>query len=185
MSSNGVSPVNKASEQLRAGAAGWRLRAETFWAARTQQEQKFLAVGGVVVGVLLFYAILVGPALDGRAALQKSLPKLRQDAAEVQALAGQAARVKQQSVLQVPPMTRDGLSASLAARGLNPASLSLTGEYAKLQLNGAQFAGLVSWLDALRRENRIAVQEASITAKDEAGLVDASITLHQRVTAQP
>jgi general secretion pathway protein M len=40
----------------------------------------------------------------------------------------------------------------------------MTGEYAKLQLNGVSFANLVAWLDAQRRENRIAVQDAAITA---------------------
>ena len=184
MSKLATNSLNQATEQMRLGLAGWRLRAFTFWNARTAQERRFLSVGAVLAALLLFYAIFIGPALDGRAALRKSLPELRQQAAEMQALALQAGRVAQQTVLQVPPMTRDSLATSLAARGLNPASLSLTGEYAKLQLNGAQFAGLVNWLDALRRENRIAVQDASIVAQDTPGLVDATITLHQRASPQ-
>ena len=41
------------------------------------------------------------------------------------------------------------------------------------------FASVMLWLDGLRREGRVAVQEAKITAQGKAGLVDASLTLHQ------
>jgi general secretion pathway protein M len=37
----------------------------------------------------------------------------------------------------------------------------------------------VSWLDAQRRESRIAVQEGSFTAQDPQGQVDANLTLRQ------
>ena len=76
-------------------------------------------------------------------------------------------------------MSRAGLEASLKARGLTPQSLSLTGEYARVQLNGVPFANVMLWLDGLRREGRIAVQEATITAQSKAGLVDATLSLHQ------
>ncbi|MEG1054545.1 MAG: type II secretion system protein GspM, partial [Janthinobacterium sp.] len=62
---------------------------------------------------------------------------------------------------------------------LAPQSLSMTGEYARVQLTGVPFASVMLWLDGLRREGRIAVQEAKITAQGKAGLVDASLTLHQ------
>ena len=41
------------------------------------------------------------------------------------------------------------------------------------------FPGLVDWLDALRRDSRINVQDASFTAQNTAGQVDATLTLHQ------
>ena len=62
-------------------------------------------------------------------------------------------------------MARESLDASLKARGLAPQSLSLTGEYARVQLNGVPFASVMLWLDGLRREGRVAVQEAKITAQ--------------------
>jgi general secretion pathway protein M len=80
-------------------------------------------------------------------------------------------------------MTREALAASLSGRGLSPQSLSLNGEYAKLQLNGVSFANLVTWLDAQRRENRIAVQDAAVTALATAGQVDANLTLRQNLGA--
>jgi len=156
-----------------------RGRGAAFWQARTEQERQFLAVGGVVVGLALFYALLIGPALDGRTKLRKELPELRQQAAELQALALEAAALRGQSTIAPAPMTRDSLNAGLVARGLAPQSLAITGEYAKAQFNNVPFAGLVAWLDAIRTESRIAVFDANISAQDSAGMVNATLTLHQ------
>ena len=169
--------VNKA----RAALVGQQQNVQAFWGERTQQERKLLAIGGVVAGLALVYAVFFEPAWTGRIALQKSLPELRQNAAQLQALAREAGELSRQAPVQVAPMSRAGLEASLKARGLTPQSLSLTltGEYARVQLNGVPFANVMLWLDGLRREGRIAVQEATITAQSKAGLVDATLSLHQ------
>jgi general secretion pathway protein M len=160
-------------------------RAVLAWMARTEQERKFLGIGGAVAGLALVYSLLVDPALTGIAKLNKSLPKQRQDAAQLQALALEAGELARQPVLQPTPMTREGLSSGLVARGMTPTSLSMTGEYAKLQFTGVSFANLVSWLDAQRREHRIAVQDLVVTAQTPAGNVDAALTLRQDLgTAQ-
>jgi len=164
-----------------------RLAFSVYWLARTGQERQFLTAGGVVVVLALLYSILIAPALDGREQLQKSLPLLRQNAAEMQALARQAGELASQPKIEVTPMNHDSLSATLTARGLTPQSLSVTGEYAKLQFKGVAFPALVNWLDTVRRENRIAVQEANIIAPAAGtppsaplnGQVDATLTLHQ------
>jgi general secretion pathway protein M len=167
-----MSKLNQSLQNLRAQAAA-------FWQVRTEQERKLLAVGGAVVGLVLFYSLLIDPALSGRDKLRKQLPELRQQEAEMQALAREAASLQGQSNIAPPPMTRDSLNAGLSARGLNPQSVNVTGEYAKLQFNGAQFAGLVAWLDAVRTESRINVAEAAITAQDTPGVVNATLTLRQ------
>ncbi|HWJ95819.1 MAG TPA: type II secretion system protein GspM, partial [Telluria sp.] len=127
--------------------------------------------------------LLLAPALEGRATLRASLPALRQQAAQLQGLAQEAQALASQPAPQVTPMTREMLAASLAGRGINPASLAMTGDYAKLQLNNVSFANLVAWLDAVRRENRIAVQDAAVTGLPTAGQVDASLTLRQNTGA--
>lgn len=156
-----------------------RERALAQWVARTEQERKFLSVGGGVVLLALAYSLLLAPALEGRATLRASLPQLRQQAAQLQGLAQEAQALAAQPAVQVTPMTREMLASSLAASGITPASLAMTGDYAKLQLTNVSFANLVTWLDAMRRENRIAVQDAAITGLATAGQVDASLTLRQ------
>lgn len=163
----------------RAALATRQQAMQAFWMERTAQERKLLTIGAVVAGVALVYAVFFEPAWNGRIALQKSLPELRQKAAVMQSLAREAEELSRQAPVQVAPMNREGLDVSLKARGLAPQSLSLTGEYARVQLNGVPFASVMLWLDGLRREGRIAVQDAKITAQAKAGLVDATISLHQ------
>lgn len=158
-----------------------RERALAYWLARTEQERKFLAFGAAVVLVALVYALLLAPALEGRATLQRSLPQLRQQAAQLQSMAAEASTLAANPAPPPAPMTREALSASMAQRSLNPGSLTLTGEYAKLQFNGVSFANLVAWLDAQRRENRIQVQDAAFTALAAQGQVDATLTLRQNL----
>jgi general secretion pathway protein M len=165
--------------QLRERAGSIRLAVAAFWEARTEQERKLLKLGGAVVVLALIYGVLFAPAYDGRAHLRTELPVLRQEAAEIQALAREAQQLKGRSATQVPPMTRASLTASLTSRSLTAQSVSMTGEYAKLAFKEVQFAGLVTWLDAIRAENRIAVQDAIITPQATPGVVDATITLRQ------
>ncbi|MES2264760.1 MAG: type II secretion system protein M [Pseudomonadota bacterium] len=165
--------------KIGASIAHYRATASLFWQARTEQERTYLSVGGAVLALALVYSIFIAPAVDGSAQLRKSLPQLRQDAAELQALARTAAELAARPPVQAPPMTRDSLTASLTARGLKAQSVTMTGEYAKLELKDVSFAALVTWLDALRREQRVAVQESVIGAQGAPGSVDAALTLRQ------
>jgi len=160
-----------------------RERATVHWMARTEQERKFLSIGGAVVLLALVFLVLVSPALEGRQALRAELPKLRREVAQLQAMAGEARALQGQGAPQVAPMTRESLNASLLTRGITPASLAMTGEYARLQLKDVSFANLISWLDAQRRENRIAVQDVAVNALQTAGQVDANVTLRQNTGA--
>ena len=158
---------------------GLRERATAYWIARSEQERKFLLVGGLVAALALFYLVLLEPALDGREQLRRSLPELRQQAAQLEALAAEAKAVAAEPAQAVAPLTQQALAASMSARGLNPASLAMTGEYAKVQLNNVSFANLMAWLDAQRRESRLMVQDAQFSAQSALGQVDATLTLRQ------
>ncbi|QGZ43157.1 type II secretion system protein GspM [Pseudoduganella flava] len=156
-----------------------RATAAAFWGARTEQERRYLAVGGIVVGLALFYALLIDPALTGRERLRKELPSLRQQAAEMQALANLSAQLAAQPPVQPQPLTREAVNSALSTRGLTAASLTVTGDYVKAEFKDVPFAGLVTWLDAVRRDSRLAVVEAKVTGQDKPGQVDASLTLRQ------
>jgi general secretion pathway protein M len=163
--------------------AQYRERANALWLARTEQERRFLSVGGAVVLLALLYLILVDPAVEGRAQLRRSLPQLRQQAAELQAMAQEAGSLARAPATQATPLTRETVNTSLSGRGLTPQSLSMTGEYIKLQLSNVSFANLATWLDEQRRANRVLVQDAVVTALPVAGQVDASLTLRQNTGA--
>ncbi len=180
--------AGKSIGKFSGGVGNLRASAAAFWSARTEQERRFLAVGGLVVGLALVYAIFIDPALTGRERLRRELPQLRQETAEMQALAAQAAQLGTQPLPPVAPLSREALAATLAERGLTAQNLTVTGEYVKAEFKGVQFAGLVTWLDAARRDGRLAVQEAKITAQDgkpdSAGLVDATLTLRREAGSE-
>ena len=150
-----------------------------YWLARTEQERKILAIGGAVVLGALVYMLFVAPALAGREKLRTRLDDLHVEAANMQALAQEAGELARQPAVQVTPMTKESLTASLAARSITPASLVISGDFAKVQLNGVAFANLYAWLDAQRRESRIVAEDVGVTAGSPAGQVDAVLTLRQ------
>ena len=150
-----------------------------YWLARTEKERKYLTVGGATLVGALVYMLFVAPATGGRDKLNAQLPLLRVEAAKMQALALEAGELARTPAPQVTPMTREGLTASLASRSMTATSLNVSADFAKIQLNGVSFASLFTWLDAQRRENRVEAQDVAITAGTPAGQVDAVLTLRQ------
>lgn len=150
-----------------------------YWLARTEKERRYLTVGGATVLGALVYSLFVAPALEGRDRLNAQLPQLRQEAARMQALSLQAGELARLPAPTAAPMSKESLTASLVARSLSAESVSMTGETARVQLNGVSFANLFAWLDAQRRENRIEAQDVAVTASTPLGQVDAVLILRQ------
>lgn len=156
-----------------------RDRFAVMWLARTPQERKFLAVGGAILGVTFFYLTLLDPAIEGRALLKRSLPELRQQAAQLRSMADEARALASQTPPQPAPLSRETVTSSLTARGLSPQGLSVTGNYAKFQLENVAFANLMAWLDEQRRVSQLGVEEAQISAQTPLGQVNATLTMRQ------
>lgn len=155
-----------------------RLALAEFWAARAARERALLAAAAVFVALALCYAVLLDPALTGRAKLHKNLPELRQQVAQLQTLAGQAAQFSAQPAPQVA-VSEQGIKAALAQLGLQPQSVMLAGGLVKVQLNDASFAALLEWLNDMQKTMRLAVVEANIAALAQADRVSAALTLRQ------
>jgi general secretion pathway protein M len=98
-------------------------------------------------------------------------------------MAQEARALAQAPAAQIPTLSRDAVDASLRGRGLTPQSLSMTGEYIKLQLNNVPYASVAGWLDEQRHGNRVLVQDAVVTALPAQGQVDAALTLRQNTGA--
>ena len=167
------------TQKLSPALAPARDRFAVMWLARTPQERKFLTVGAAVLGATFFYLTLLAPAIEGRAQLKRSLPELRQQAAQLQAMSVEARALASQAPQQPAPLSRDGITASLTARGLSPQGLSVTGNYAKFQLENVAFANLMAWIDEQRRTSQLGVEEAQISAQTPLGQVNATLTMRQ------
>jgi general secretion pathway protein M len=152
-------------------------RWQAFWNARTPKERSYLTVGGSVVLLALAYLLLIEPAVDGRARLERELPSLHQQNAQLQALAQEAAALGNAGGAQAAPVTREALEQSLTRYGMKPQSVALLGDFAKVQLNGVPFAKLTAWLDETQRVSRATVQDANLVAQPAPGTVNAALTL--------
>ncbi|MBC7499024.1 MAG: type II secretion system protein M [Herminiimonas sp.] len=151
----------------------------TFWMERNARERSMLTAAAAVVMFGLVYAFLLGPAIDSRNQLEKSLPPLRQQSAEMQALSRQAATLATTAAQPPATVSRESIDSSLARRGLKAQSVSLTDEALRVQLAPVSFAGLVDWLEEMRTTARMTVVEASFTAQAQTDMVNATLTLRQ------
>jgi general secretion pathway protein M len=153
--------------------------AAAFWQERNKRERIALALAALVVFGGLFYALLIDPALSGRARLASSLPVLRQQSADLQAMAQQAAALNTAASQQLPALSKESIESTLNARGLKPLNVVLTGGMVRVQLAGASFAALVEWIDQSHKTARLSVIEANITPLAAPDSVNATLTLRQ------
>jgi general secretion pathway protein M len=151
-----------------------------FWEARNARERAILAGGAALLMLGLLYAILLGPALSGRERMNKDLPQLRAQVAQLQALARDAAGLASSTPANPAPLTKEGLEADLARRSLKADSVAVTGEIARLQLSAVSFAALVGWLDEIQKSALVSVVEANIVAQAQPDTVNATLTLRQQ-----
>jgi general secretion pathway protein M len=151
-----------------------------FWAARDARERAMLAVAALAVIIGLAYALLIDPALTGRNRLNKNLPELRQQAAQLQALAKEAAIFSGKSAAPLMVMSKENVEKALAQNGLKAQSVVLSGDYAKVQLSSVSFAGTLNWLDNMQSTALLSVVDANIVALAQPDLVNATITLRQQ-----
>lgn len=158
-----------------------------FWAARDARERVMLAVAALVVTVGMAYALLIDPALTGRDQLNKNLPVLHQQVAQLQALSKEAAALSGKSAstlagksaAPLTAMSKENIEAALSRNGLKPQSVILTGDFAKVQLAAVSFAGTLNWLDDMQKTALLSVVDANIVALAQPDMVNATYTLRQ------
>ena len=157
--------------------------ASRFWAERNLREQRILLAGMAAIVAAMIYLLLVSPAQEGIARYQRSLPEMRQQVAQLQALTQEAVMLPQGDAAAAPaavPLSRETLEAALQRRGLKAENTSVAGEIVRLQLPGASFSALNEWLNEARAAFQLTVTEANITAQPTPDIVNASLTLRQQ-----
>jgi general secretion pathway protein M len=145
-----------------------------FWEARTPREKTLLMWGGLALALVVVYLVLWAPAYEGRARLRASLPAMQRQLAtmtaqanEARALAGNA-----DSVTPTGGALRDALAKSLADAGMQPTQVQVIGAAVQFQLKNASFPNWTMWLDEARKQFKVQVNDAHITALQPDGQVD-------------
>lgn len=150
-----------------------------FWEARTPREKMLLSWGGAVLAVVIGWSVLWAPASDGRARLRESLPAMQRDLAQMSAEANEA-RMLAGAAASVAPggaALRDALVASLNDHGIMGAQVQLIGSTVQLQIKNASFPAWAVWLNDARRQFKVQVVEAHMSALKPDGQVDLSASL--------
>jgi general secretion pathway protein M len=150
-----------------------------FWAVRDARERAMLAVAALAVALGLTYALLINPPLTGRDRLNKNLPMLRQQVAQMQALSREAAALSEKSAAPLMAVSKQNIEAALARNGLKPQSVMLTGDFAKVQLAAVSFAGTLNWLDEMQKSSLLSVVDANIVALSQPDMINATFTLRK------
>lgn len=150
-----------------------------FWSAREYRERTMLAAAALVVTFGLAYTLLIDPALAGRDRLNKNLPVLRQQVAQMRVLSKEASALSGNSATPQLAMSRENIEAALARNGLKPQSVMLTGDSAKVQLAAVSFANTLYWLDEMQKTALLTVTDADIVALAQPDMVNATLTLRQ------
>jgi len=150
-----------------------------WFAARASREKRLLQLGGALAVAVLIYTVLWQPAWDGRARLTASLPLLQVQLAEVWQQADEARRLKAAAAVRAPTGMglRDALAASLTQAGIATAHFTVLGKGVQVEAKDVPFGVWMTWLDQVRRTDRVRVVDAHASGEAQVGHASVSATL--------
>ncbi|RKT25563.1 general secretion pathway protein M [Paraburkholderia sp. RAU2J] len=150
-----------------------------FWDQRTEREKAIITWGGGVLAVVLAWSVLWAPAQEGRAHLRESLPSLQHQLAQMTAQANEARALSAvaQGVAPTGAALKDALSASLSDHGLAATQVQVIGNAVQIQMKNASFPAWTSWVDDARKQFKVQIAEAHVTALKDDGQVDLTASL--------
>jgi len=150
-----------------------------FWDARTTREKALFTWGGAVLAVVIVWSVLWAPAQEGRARLRESIPGLQRQLSQMTAQANEARSLSAaaQGVAPTGGALKDALTASLNDQGLAATQVQVIGNAVQIQLKNASFPAWTLWLDDARKQFKVQVSEAHVTALKQDGQVDLTASL--------
>lgn len=127
-----------------------------------------------MLAVVIAWSVLWAPAQEGRARLRESLPTLQRQLAQMTAQSSEARQLSAaaQGVAPTGAALKDALTASLGDHGLAATQVQVIGNVVQVQMKNASFPTWTSWVDDVRKQFKVQVAEAHVTALKEDGEVD-------------
>ncbi|HUQ74110.1 MAG TPA: type II secretion system protein GspM [Burkholderiales bacterium] len=149
-----------------------------WWTGLSRRER--VASGVALVGVLLtaLYLLAIEPAWRARARLGSELPRLRSEAAEIEALGQDAKKLRTRSlVVDSPAQAKAGVVKLLAEKNLTPTSVQETDDQRLVvSVRRADAASYLAWLRDTSSEMPLRISAARVS-RAASGVVDAEVTL--------
>lgn len=153
--------------------SAWQAR----WTAMTLRERAMLLAGIAMIALAIVFLVAFEPAWNGRAKLQRELPRLREEAAELEQLAREASQLKSQGQERA---TSGGLAqalqASLAQKGLEARLAAQADGSVQVSLGAVHAGVLMTWIETVQRELRVRVSGLKLDQTEKPGTVDAQLT---------
>ena len=161
------------------------LRGTRFWRERSPREQSLLILAALVLAIVFVDSVLIDPALDGRRFWQEALPQLRADRVRMHALANQLRSEASATPGEMAGrlVGRAQIERSLSDSGIKPLLLEVSDGLIRLRCSDISFDSLNRWLQQMHSERAYVVIEASISARERVGQVDASVSLRSMGTS--
>ena len=154
---------------------------KAFWDVRQPRERVWIAAAATVLALAVLYLGLIDPAVSAISRLQRSLPNLRTQSAELQSLLAEARSLKSHpavassDVQQMQP----ALEKSLAGAGLKAARIvPLANGALQLTFTDVPYSAWSVWL--ARAEHELGMHAINVTARASAAPGNADIDLALR-----
>lgn len=153
-----------------------RLRA--WWVGLGPRERAMTAVAGSFALLALLYLAALEPAWKARARLDAELPRLRAQAAEIDALAQEAKRLASRGVaVESAGAAKAALEQSLARANLGGAQVAVLDERRlAVAAKSVPVTAWLAWAEEAARESRLRVAAARISRTAVRAVVDAEVT---------
>jgi len=147
-----MNALSRTRQQLRA-------QANARWQALSPREQRWVAMLGALVGVLLFWAIAMAPALHTLRDSAQRRAQINQQQAQMLALQAQA-----QTLQTRLPLSREEALRNLQSLTPNAqVQLNVQGDRVAVQLKAVPAATLANWLTQARQQAQALPVEAHLT----------------------
>ena len=155
-----------------------------WWSGLSERDRRMLSIGGVVVAVLLFWALWFDPLLQSRRSLADSVKQAEADLVYMQAASQRLAAM--QSSGSASGFDRGGRSLlALADASAREAQLAnvlkriepVSAGRVSVWLEAAPFDAMAGWLEQLQNRYGIRAEEVSVALAAAPGQVDARIVL--------
>ena len=151
-----------------------------WWATKTRAERRIVAVLALVLALAALWALVWRPLTRDTSALRAAAPAERAALVQAERMVAEIAGLTRSAPVTPAADPRAEIERALAERGLatNAATaVDWRDGRARVTLDAARFDALLAALDALQRDARVRVVEATLTARVEPGTVRAEIVL--------
>lgn len=160
-----------------------RLRA--WWLGLPRRERAMTAAAGSFALLALLYLVAIEPAWKARARLEAELPRLREQAAEVDALAQEARRLTSRGVAVASAAAAGvALEQSLTRANLAGVRVAVLDERRlAVSAKAVPVTQWLAWTEEAARESRLRIAAARISRTSVRAVVDAEATFE--IPARP